>query len=296
MIPSRLIVLSCALLLSACGYRPTSPVLGTTLTILGSAPHDRSAYTQGFLFHDGVFFESTGLYGASSVRKVEPTTGAIIDLVELPDQYFGEGLAALRDRLYLVTWKEGTGFVFTSDPLESVATFRYAGEGWGLTSDGSYLILSDGTYRLKFLDPATAEVVRVVEVNDDGRFIFALNELEWVEGEIWANIWQQDNIARIDPATGEVLGWVNVAGFVSWWDRRRGAEVANGIAYDSVAGRLWVTGKNWPRVFEVDFRAVQTGRTTAFGGWTDSRRRGREPLVAGHTSEAILTDFHYVAR
>ena len=242
----------CALLLGACGDRPAQPVFGSTLDIVATVPHDRGAYTQGLLFHDGHLFESTGLYGASTVRKIEPQTGEVIETRDLPDQYFGEGLVALGDYLYQVTWKEGSGFVYAAESLEVVGRFRYAGEGWGLTTDGSHLILSDGTYRLRFIDPATADLSRVLEVTDEGRPIFALNELEWIGGEIWANIWQQDNIARIDPESGEVLGWVNVAGFISRWDRVRGAEVANGIAYDSVSGRLWVTGKNWPRVYEVD--------------------------------------------
>ncbi len=214
-------------------------------------PHDRAAYTQGLVYLDGVFFESTGLYGASTARRVDAGTGEVIVRHDLEPRFFGEGLTHLNGLLYQLTWRENTGFIYAAPSLEPVGTFRYEGEGWGLATDGTSLILSDGTYRLRFLDPETFQVTRTIEVNDEGRVVYALNELEWVDGEIWANVWQEDNIARIDPETGGVRGWVNVRGLLSAWDRARGAEVANGIAYDSVADRLWVTGKNWPRIFEV---------------------------------------------
>jgi glutaminyl-peptide cyclotransferase len=241
-----------AVMMGACRDATTQPAFGPRLDIVATLPHDGDAYTQGFLFHDGRFYESTGIYGSSSVREVEPATGEVLTQRTLDDIYFGEGLVALKDRLYQATWHEERGFIYALDSLAAVGSFAYSGEGWGLTTDGTDLVLSDGTYRLKFIDPVTFRVERVLEVSDDGRPIYALNELEWVGGEMWANIWQQDNIARIDPTTGEVLGWVNVSGFTTAWDRFRGAEVANGIAYDSVTNRLWVTGKNWPNVFEVE--------------------------------------------
>jgi glutaminyl-peptide cyclotransferase len=242
------------MLLSACGTQTAPAAVGEMLHVVRSHPHDRSAYTQGFLFRDGYFYESTGLYGRSSVRRVEVETGEVVARHDLPREYFGEGLAALDGLLYQLTWREQTGFIYHVETLEPLGTFRYEGEGWGLTTDGSHLIMSDGTYRLRFLDPTSFQVVHTLEVRDGERLVGRLNELAWVQGEVWANVWQTDEIARIDPATGRVLGWLDVAGLVSRWDRLRGAEVANGIAYDSLTQRTWVTGKRWPRVFEVERR------------------------------------------
>jgi glutaminyl-peptide cyclotransferase len=240
-------------LLVTCIDVNSQPVFGPVLKRTTAVPHDCSAFTQGFLFYRGFFYESTGLHGSSTVRKVDPFTGQVLESHRLPDKYFGEGIAVLDHRLYQVTWREGEGFIYAPGTLETLGRFRFDGEGWGLTTDGSHLILSDGTCRLKFMDPLTFEIKKELEVSDGGRLIYSLNELEWIHGEIWANIWQQDNIARIDPSNGDVLGWVNVAGFVSRRDRVQGAGVANGIAFDPVENRLWVTGKNWPRVFEVAF-------------------------------------------
>jgi glutamine cyclotransferase len=240
-----------AVLLAGCAAPAGVSVRGDTLEVVATLPHDPDAYTQGLAYVDGGFFESTGIYGASTVRRLEAATGEIAALRDLDARFFGEGLAHLDGLIYQLTWREGVGFVYDASTLEPVGSFRYDGEGWGLTTDGAALILSDGTYRLRFLDPATFEVTRTIEVDDGGRLVSSLNELEWVDGEIWANIYLEDNIARIDPATGQVRGWVNVRGMLSALERMRGAEVANGIAYDSVSGRLWVTGKKWPRIFEV---------------------------------------------
>lgn len=222
------------------------------LPLVAELPHDADAYTQGLLFHDGFFYESTGLNGASSLRKVDIATGEVQARVDLDSIYFGEGLAILGDRAYQLTWRNRVAFVYDIDTFELLGSHPVAGEGWGLTTDGTHLILSDGTHHLRFLDPATFDVVRTLQVTADGRIVNQLNELEWVRGEIWANIYLQDLIARIDPDTGAVTGWVSTEGLLSRWDRLTGAEVANGIAYDSIGDRLWVTGKRWPKVFQVE--------------------------------------------
>lgn len=246
---------SCLLLVfltfAGCGQTGVGTPVGDPLDIIRTLPHDRSAYTQGFLYHDGVFYESTGLYGESTVRRVDVESGEVLQSHALSSEYFGEGLTRLGDRLYQLTWRERTGFIYDIDTLEPIGTFRYDSDGWGLATDGTYLILSDGTYLLRFIDPANFQVVRTLEVTDSGRVVSALNELEWVRGEIWANVYEQDRIVRIDPGTGEVVGWLDTTDLRSWWDDRRGAEVANGIAYDPETDRLWVTGKRWPHVFEV---------------------------------------------
>lgn len=239
------------LILAGCSGDADRPLKGETLEVVQKLPHDRSAYTQGLVFYGGNFLESAGLYGESTLRKVDVETGAVLERRELDDRFFAEGLEELNGRLYQLTWQEQTGLVWDADRLELIDQFQYTGQGWGLATDGEFLIVSDGSYRLRFIDPATFAVDRVLEVRDAGRVVFSLNELEWVDGELWANIYQEDNIARIDPVTGEVIGWVNVGGLLPFWAEMRGAEVANGIAYDEATDRLWVTGKNWPTVFEV---------------------------------------------
>ena len=246
------VALLLALALSACARQSAAVPDADRLPVIAELPHDREAYTQGFLFHDGSFYESTGLSGASSLRRVDIATGSVQARVDLDSIYFGEGLAVLGDRAYQLTWRNRIAFVYDVDTFELLGSHEIAGEGWGLTTDGTYLILSDGTYLLRFLDPATFEVVRTLQVTADDRVVNQLNELEWVRGEIWANIYLQDRIARIDPGTGAVTGWVSTEGLLSRWERLTGAEVANGIAYDSIGDRLWVTGKLWPKVFQVE--------------------------------------------
>ncbi len=227
------------------------PVVEYTYSVVEALPHDTQAFTQGLLFHDGFFYESTGLNGHSSLRKVDPATGEILKRINLPAEYFGEGLALLNSRLYQLTWRHGKGFVYDLATFAPLREFAYSGEGWGLTTDGRSLILSDGTAQLRFLDPESFAVTRTVEVTHDGRPVTQLNELEYIEGEIYANLWQTHRIVRIDPKNGRVTGIIDLAGILPASERRRNTDVLNGIAYDPAARRLFVTGKNWPRVFEI---------------------------------------------
>ncbi|HSN75623.1 MAG TPA: glutaminyl-peptide cyclotransferase [Anaerolineae bacterium] len=225
-----------------------------TYRVINVYPHDPTAFTQGLVYQDDIFYEGTGLRGQSTVRKVNPTTGEVLQGIRLPDQFFGEGIAVLGDRLYQLTWQESTGFIHDRDSFDLLGTWRYDGEGWGLTTDGQQLIMSDGTNELRFLDPETPdELGRVPVVDGDGQPVALLNELEWVEGEVWANVWQTDLIARIDPASGLLLGWIDLTGLLSDEDRAaHGVDVLNGIAYDAATGRLFVTGKWWPKLFEIE--------------------------------------------
>ena len=219
--------------------------------VINAWPHDPQAFTQGLVYLDGQLLESTGLNGRSSLRRVELETGRVIKKVNLPAQYFGEGLAVLRDRIYQLTWQHQKGFVYDLTTLSPLREFTYTGEGWGLTTDGTSLILSDGTATLRFLDPETARVTRTLDVTLAGRPLPQLNELEFIDGEIVANIWQTSTIARIDPTTGRVVGMIDLAGILPASERRSDTDVLNGIAYDPATKRLFVTGKNWPRLFEI---------------------------------------------
>lgn len=225
----------------------TPPVQG--YKIVNSYPHDPDAFTQGLFFHDGFLYEGTGLRGRSSIRKVELVSGRVVQAVELPGEYFGEGITLWGDRLIALTWQEQTAFVLDLKTFKLWRKFSYTGEGWGLTHNGRELIMSDGTAELRFLDPQTFKELRRMRVTAGGRPVDQLNELEWVEGEIYANVWQTDRIARIDPKTGHVTGWIDLTGLLP---RRGGSDdVLNGIAYDAKARRLFVTGKLWPRLFEI---------------------------------------------
>jgi glutamine cyclotransferase len=213
-------------------------------------PHDPNAFTQGLAIEGGQLYEGTGLYGQSTIRKVDLTTGRVEKQRPINPMYFGEGIAILGGHLYELTWQNGVGIVYDLATFNQQRTFQYAGEGWGLTQDGKQLILSDGSSKLKFLDPQTFAVVREIDVRDHGAPVTKLNELEYVDGEIWSNVWYDDRIARISPATGEVLGWVDLSALYP--KSARGSEaVLNGIAYDAAAKRLFVTGKNWPQLYEI---------------------------------------------
>jgi glutamine cyclotransferase len=215
-------------------------------------PHDSSAFTQGLVCLDGALYESTGLRGRSSLRKVELATGNVLQRTELLPDYFGEGIAVLGDRIYQLTWTTGVGFVYDRKTFGLLQEFRYGIEGWGMTHDGRSLIVSDGSSTLYYWDPRSFREVKKLAVTNQGKPVPNLNELEYVEGEIYANIWQQERIARISPETGKVLGWIDLSGLLSPKDRHGGEDVLNGIAYDPATKRLFVTGKLWPKLFEIE--------------------------------------------
>lgn len=240
---------ACAVaLLWAAAAQALAPVYG--YQVVRSYPHDPSAFTQGLFFSGGSLFETTGLEGRSGIRRVELRTGRVLQQQALDARYFGEGATAIGGRLYQLTWRSQTAFVYDLRTFRQTGSFRYPGEGWGLTTDGRRLIMSDGTAQLRFLDPRTFAETGRVTVNDGGRPIVSLNELEFVNGEVFANVWQTDLVARIDPATGRVTGWINLAGLLTPAERSR-TDVLNGIAWDARTRRLYVTGKLWPRLYEI---------------------------------------------
>lgn len=240
--------------------RPSLPVAGNAprygYDIVNRYPHDPEAFTQGLVYRDGFLFESTGLNGRSSLRKVRLETGEVVQRHDVDKQYFAEGLTDWGDRLLQLTWETNVGFVYDLASFRQLRTFSYRGEGWGLTHDGQRLIMSDGTSTLRFLDPATFSEVGEMAVRDGGLMVDDLNELEFVKGSIFANVWFVDSIAMIAPDSGQVTGWIDLRGLLP--DRQaRGADVLNGIAYDAAADRLFVTGKLWPTVFEIRVRERQ---------------------------------------
>lgn len=234
---------------------PRAPVAAAE--VVRAYPHDPDAFTQGLVFHEGALYESTGRYGMSSVRKVELETGRVLTRTDLDDQYFAEGLAMHGGRLAQLTWREGVGFLYDL-ALRPQGTFPFQGEGWGLASDGASLIVSDGSNVLTFLDPATYQQTRQVQVRDGGEPVHQLNELEWVRGEVWANVWHQTRIARIDPQSGAVKGWIDLSQLTPTPRPNDGEAVLNGIAYDAAGDRIFVTGKLWPQLFEIRVPAAGT--------------------------------------
>jgi glutaminyl-peptide cyclotransferase len=229
--------------------RAEVPVYG--FEVVNAYPHDPRAFSQGLVIHEGVLYEGTGQYGASSLREVELETGRVIRQFNLDRQFFGEGITLMGDSIYQLTWRARQAFVFDRETLEYRRTLRYRGEGWGLTHDGTHLIMSDGTSTLRFFDPQTFNEVRRVSVRDGRRRIDQLNELEYVDGEIYANIWKSDFIARISPADGRIVGWIDLTALWPARQRPDPEAVLNGIAWDAQQRRLFVTGKNWPRLYEI---------------------------------------------
>lgn len=221
--------------------------------VVNTYPHDPAAYTQGLAYHDGFLYESTGRNGASSLRKVELATGKVVQKKDVAAQYFAEGMTILKDRVYQVTWQTQKGFVYDLRDFKLVKEFSYSGEGWGLADDDDKsLLMSDGTSQIRALDPQNLKVKKTLDVIDRGMPLSELNELEYVKGIIFANVWQTDQIVQIDPATGKIIGWLDLAGLLPAADRGSDIEaVLNGIAYDAAQDRLFVTGKLWPKLFEI---------------------------------------------
>jgi glutaminyl-peptide cyclotransferase len=229
--------------------QPTPPL--ATYKVVNTYPHDRDAFTQGLLYEEGWLYEGTGLYGRSTLRKVALETGEVVQTRAISDTYFGEGITIFGDRIIQLTWQSQVGFVYDKTSFAQIGEFSYPTEGWGLTHDGARLIMSDGTATLHFLDPQTFQELNTIEVYDTNGPVVQLNELEYVNGEVYANIWKTDRIARISPETGQVLGWIDLSGLLGPEDRQQHVDVLNGIAYDVAGDRLFVTGKLWPKLFEI---------------------------------------------
>ncbi len=239
------------LITSACTRAPET----LTAKIIASRPHDPSAYTQGLQWHNGRLWESTGLYGQSSVREVDPATGEVLRKSNLPDRYFGEGLTWHDDELWLLTWREKTAFVLDPETFATRRELAFTGEGWGLTSDGEHLIMSDGTSRLRFMEPSNLSLIRELAVTENDVPLSNLNELEFIEGQIFANVYLTDRIVRIHPGNGRVTASLDLSKLRSLLPQPHQAEVLNGIAFDAMRGTLLVTGKRWPVLFELELKS-----------------------------------------
>ena len=223
--------------------------------IVHTCPHDSSAFTEGLFYLNGFLYESSGLEQHSSIRKVRIETGEVVQKIDIPAQYFGEGIVNWQSHLISLTWKSQVGFVFDLNTLKLQKQFPYEGEGWALTRNDKQIIMSDGTSALRFLNPKTLAVTSRLQVTLEGKPLSNVNELEWVKGEIYANVWQTNWIVRIDPRSGQVVGLINLNGLLKPSDVVQGqTDVLNGIAYDAQHDRLFVTGKNWPKLFEIRLR------------------------------------------
>ena len=234
--------------------------------IVNAYPHDSKAFTQGLVYSDDILYEGTGLRGQSSLRKVDLVTGSVLQIRSLPPRYFGEGITVFGSKLIQLTWQAKIGFVYDKKTFRLLDTFNYPFDGWGITHNGRSLIISDGTSTLHLLDPETFKEIDRIEVREVDAPVSRLNELEYVKGEIYANVWKTDRIARISPQTGKVVGWIELEGLLSPEDRKRRIDVLNGIAYDSKNDRLFVTGKLWPKLFEIKLMLRRSGSTLIFSG------------------------------
>src|SRR5689334_25143589 len=235
--------------------RPASPTNGPVpkygYQIANIYPHDSNAFTQGLILQDGKLLESTGEEGRSSLRRVDLESGRILKKVDVPSPYFAEGIALLNGKIYQLTWQHHVGFIYDAQTFERTGQFNYDTEGWGLTTDGQSLILSDGSSRIRFINPADFKVTKTINVVDGTRAIDQLNELEWVNGEIYANVWHDNRIAVIDPQSGHINSWIDLKGLMQPGELQDQEAVLNGIAYDQTNNKLFVTGKLWPRLFEI---------------------------------------------
>jgi glutamine cyclotransferase len=253
-------LLASVFLISACACSPSSAPAAPasaastmpaySYEVVATYPHDPKAFTQGLQFADGILYETTGQEGESWVRKVDLASGAVQVQHDLADEFFGEGMVIWGDEIVTITWRSQKGFVFDKATLAPKREWTYAGEGWGLTADDTRIFMSDGTSQIRIIDPATLQETSRIDVKMNGKPVDQLNELEYIKGEIWANVFQTDRIARIDPATGEVKGVIYLGGLLKP-DERRNTDVLNGIAYDKAGDRIFVTGKYWPKLFEI---------------------------------------------
>ncbi len=225
--------------------------------VVKSFPHDRNAFTQGLEYRDGALYEGTGLNGRSSLRRVRLETGEVLQKVEVPGQYFGEGITVLKERILQLTWKAQEGFIYDRKTMKQTGKFAYPGEGWGLTTDGKHIFMSDGSAEIRVWDGVSLKEVRRITVKNAGAPVGELNELEYVDGEIWANVWQTDYILRVNPADGRVNGIVDMRGILSPTDAAGAqVDVLNGIAWDAAGKRLFVTGKLWPKIYQIEVTRV----------------------------------------
>jgi glutaminyl-peptide cyclotransferase len=251
----RALIVFAAIAACACGPASQTEVPEYGYDVVHVYPHDRTAFTEGLFYLDGFLYEATGLEQHSSVRKVKLETGEVVQQHDLPPEFFGEGIIKWRDKLYQLSYTTEVGFVYDFATFEEKSRFKYPGEGWSMTTDGKVIYMDDGTPEIRIWDPETLQEKSRFTVTDAGKPVKNINELEWVKGELYANIWQTDRIARIDPKTGKVVGWIDLTGLlapsdiVETGDFR--TDVLNGIAYDAQHDRLFVTGKNWPKLFEI---------------------------------------------
>ena len=234
--------------------RPTSLKTGapiSSIVVVNVYPHDPANFTQGLFFHQGYFYESTGLHGRSFLYRKDIKTGKTLQKVKIAQEYFGEGLALLKNKIYQLTWKSGIVFVYDSQTFQTSGRMKYEGEGWGLTSDGRHLLMSNGSSTITIREPDSFKVFRKIDVLDGNRPVDGLNELEFIKGEIWAHIFNEDMIVRISPKSGRVVGWIDLSVLRSYLPQNAQVDVINGLAYDAKEKRIFVTGKLWPNVFEI---------------------------------------------